>query len=195
EGWLITNGPGRILEGSMLQAGGLEALQAVVTRHVVSTDGKFLRLEDTLALRQQVDSASRTLLAQVPPQMREAMAGMFSLQNLRAQSELQWGQLVGAYATRTWTLGDSVLGIEQQAMPQLTGGIDVQTAAVYEGEVTCPASSAAATCWRFRTRRTIGAEAMAKATRAMMKLGGMTDEMMADMPIPRTTTETVALLV
>lgn len=86
DGWVIANGPTKAVEGQMLQIAGLDAFQAVVTRHIVSTDGRFVRLEDTAALRLRVDSASRQLLAQMPAQVREAMAGAFSVQTLGGQA-------------------------------------------------------------------------------------------------------------
>ena len=202
DGRQISTGPTRSVEGSMVAAiGGLnvEAMQAIVTRSVVSADGKFLRLDDTLALRRAVDSVAAPMLAQVaslPPALREAMESAFSNATLAQGAEQAWMQLAGAFLGRTWALGDSLQRDIKQPMPGMPGTeLPVTFVYRYDGVTPCPPDRMRATCWRFASRQRIAPEAMQRMMLDMLRRAGLDEDAIAQVPLPTTQTETMGFLV
>ncbi len=193
-GLLITSGPTQTIEGTIGGSTGgpsIDGMLKLVTRYLVSTDGRFIGLTDTMVLRRQVDSAAQPFLQQLaalPPQMREGLSGMFSIATLNRQAERNWWQQTGALVSRSWAPGDSALLQYAEPLPTLPGAAIPFTQSIrYAGVVACPAGHAGPTCWRFTSQTTMDMSSMRKGLLQSLKQMGIEDESMLDqIPIPRT---------
>lgn len=193
-GLLVSIGPTQTIEGTVGGAAGgpsIDGMLKLVTRYLVSTDGRFIGLTDTVVLRRQVDSAAQPFLQQLaalPPQMREGFSSMFSIATLNRQAERSWWQQTGALVSRSWAPGDSALLQYTEPLPTLPGAeIPFTQSLRYAGVVTCPAGHTGPTCWRFTSQTTMEMSSMRKGLLQALKQMGIEDESMLDqIPIPRT---------
>lgn len=199
-GLLISSGPTETLEGSVGGANGpsMAGMLSMVTRYLVSREGRFLELTDTVVMKRQLDSAAQPFMAQManlPPQMREAMSSVFSIATMQTQTERSWWQQTGALISRSWAAGDSLVLRYEEPLPTLPGAkIPFTQVMRYTGAVGCPTGSTVANCWRFTSSVDVDKAGLRRAMLQMLKQMGVDDESMIDqIPIPITTI-TMALM-
>lgn len=193
-GLLVTSGPTQTIEGTVGGSAGapfVESLMRSVTRFHVSEGGRFIGLTDTVELKRQVDSAAQPFLQQLaalPPQMREEMSGMFSLEKLNRAAERNWWQQTGALVSRAWAPGDSLVVQYSEPLPTFPGAQIAFTQTLrYAGVAACPAGQASSICWRFTGHTSMDMTSMRKGLLQTLKQMGVEDESMIDqVPIPRT---------
>lgn len=193
-GLLISTGPTETLEGSVGGANGpsIAGMLSMVTRYLVSREGRFLELTDTAVMKRQLDSAAQPLMAQMaslPPQMREGMSSVFSIATMQTQTERSWWQQTGALISRSWAPGDSLVLRYDEPLPTLPGAkIPFTQVMRYAGAVSCPTGSTVSNCWRFTSSIEVDKGGLRSAMLQMLKQLGVNDESMLDqIPIPITT--------
>jgi hypothetical protein len=192
-GLLISSGPTETLEGAVGGANGpsMAGMLSVVTRYLVSREGRFLELTDTVTMKRQLDSAAQPFMAQMaslPPQMREGFSRVFSIATMQTQAERNWWQQTGALISRSWAPGDSLVLRYDEPLPTLPGAkIPFTQVMRYAGAVSCPAGSSVSACWRFSSSIDVDKGGLRSAMLQMLKQMGVDDESMIDqIPIPIT---------
>jgi hypothetical protein len=172
--------------------------QQVRTVYVVSRAGAFLRLDDTVQAKRNMDSLLSASVAKVgsSPAAAEAFKEMSSVRFLADMASQSWAAMQGDFVGRSWSPGDTIMRTVSQRVP-MPGNptLDIQRIVKYEGLAPCPDAAGAPQCWRFSSAQDISREAMREFLGKMLAQQGMSDLSMLDkVPMPVTTTRSVILL-
>ncbi|QJR34302.1 hypothetical protein [Gemmatimonas groenlandica] len=201
EGLQVQTGPGTVESGPTTGPSGISsaAMAAMRSTYIVSTSGVFLRLDDTLATKQQMEALLAPLLQQLasaPPATIAAVRKSMSIQSIAATVALGWETTNADFTARSWAVGDTLVRMSDLPFPG-ADGLTFQARRVvrYEGTADCPADSQLSACWKFGTKLVITRETMKPAMLAMLKQMGIADESMLDnVPVPETTSLTTMLV-
>lgn len=162
----------------------MESLTRRISTFVVQKTGAFIRLEDTLALKQFGDSLAFNVAASltnstrgvsspatdaVIVRMQEQMRATLSVKNLTQTSKRAWESQSVAFAGRSWKPGDSATYSFETVEPNASNAMLPSLQMVrFDGEVPCPAGTVTR-CWKFSTRASSSRERTRAAMRAQMR--------------------------
>ncbi len=145
-------------------------LSNVVARDlIVSRDGRFLRLNDTVALARRTRERWTTgLSAQITatPAFEATIQQLVSMERTTGRSRREWDDLIGHLVGREWTEGPAVTDTAASTNDLATGmqSIDLRTV-TFRGVTACPANSGAQQCWRFDTHIALDSAALRRSIR------------------------------
>ncbi len=202
DGLKVESGPGTVESGSTAPSTGIsaDAMAGMKATYIVSTGGTFLRLDDTLATKQQMAAMMEPLLQQAAsaaPAVVASIKKTMEVPGIEAAFAASWETSVTDFTTQSWSVGDSLVRTKDQAFPGAEGvTFPLKRVIRYAGIVQCPVDSQlAGECLKFVTRVVITRETMKPAMLQMLKQMGITDEsVLAQIPVPETVSETTSIL-
>ena len=196
EGLLIISGPssGGPSTAALAARGlSMDAMNRVVTKMIVSSAGRFIRIDDDGQASRQMDSAMAPMIERMratSPELADRLIAARSAAASSAGKSQPWLALGGRLFDRSWMPGDSVVetigAASTIAVPALAPTI-VTTR--YVGTAPCPRDSGASSCWTFSTSNTAPVFDVQASMRKRMQALGIDDANLPVISAPRSTNE------
>ncbi|MES2523663.1 MAG: hypothetical protein V4617_13240 [Gemmatimonadota bacterium] len=112
---------------------------------IVSRDGAYLRLMDTVKTRRMMDSVVNAMtanLAGMPPAARDKMKSMLSIAYIEQASRQAWDQQTRSFLGRTWKTGEEVIDTMRAPHPMSMGAMTLAAQrTVLVGVVPCDSAA------------------------------------------------------
>ncbi len=171
-------------------------LEAAEQRIIVTRDGRFRRLSNVVEIKRLADSMLAPSLErarQMAPAAITMLQRSTSEENLTQGAEQAWRNEFTGMLGRSWSPGDSVSTTAAVPSPLAPGTMMALPKVVrFDQALPCPAP-ATGPCWQFTMRTTMTREAMRAGFVEMAKQMGIDAGMVDMIPIPESTTTTVAV--
>ncbi len=136
---------------------------------IVSPAGRFLRLDDTVALAKRTrERWTAGLPAQMTatPEFEASIQQLVSMERTTARSRMEWDDLIGHLIGREWTAGRPVT-VTAASTNDLASGLQVTNlrTVTFRGVTACPADGGAQQCWHFDTHTALDSAALRRSVR------------------------------
>ena len=161
---------------------------------IVTADGKFVALGDTLQVRRTIDSTLRSMQATIgalPPARRAAIESSLTMESMTGFVKIGWEQATTRLLGRTWTVGEPVSTTFELPFPTIPGKTvksAVRTTLV--SVVPCDDAAPVVQCALLQTVITLDRADMRRTMAEMFaELGIGTDNVAA--MVPESSSETV----
>ena len=196
EGLLIISGPssGGPSTAALAASGlSMDAMNRVVTKMIVSSAGRFIRIDDDGQAARQMDSAMAPMIERMratSPELADRLIAARSAAASSAGKSQPWLALGGRLFDRSWAPGDSV--VETIGAASTTAATALAPTIVttrHVGAAPCPRDSGATACWTFSTSTAAPVFDVRESLRKRMQALGIDDANLPVMSAPRSTNE------
>ena len=136
---------------------------------IISRDGRFLRLNDTVALARRTRERWTTGLSTPitsSPEFEANIQQLVSMERTTARSRMEWDDLIGHLIGREWTEGRATTDTAASTNDPATGmQVTNLRTVTFRGSTACPVDSGAQRCWLFDTHTALDSAALRRSIR------------------------------